>query len=320
MCRCPGGWRMADTTAHTWFLPALAGPFLYAACNHIDKHLLQRHFRQDGVAVLILYSALLSALVLPLVWWMSPDVLAVDARNVLILAGVAVLDVILLWAYLNAMNTDEPTVVIVFYQLVPVLGLLFGYVLLGETITRLQSVAMGVVIVGASLVSFETDGQRKGRLKARTTGFMLLACTCWAMETTVFKKVALEENLWRSFFWEHLILASAGAALFVLAPRYRARFLAGFREHSAAVLGLNVLNEGLYITGNLAVAYAALLAPVALILLMNAFQPFFVLLIGLLLAWRFPQLATERTEARHLWRKAAAIGITGVGTYVLLAH
>ena len=73
-----------------------------------------------------------------------------------------------------------------------------------------------------------------------------------------------------------------------------------------------------YITGNLAVAYASLLAPVALILLMNAFQPFFVLLIGLLLAWRFPQLATERTEARHLWRKAAAIGITGVGKYVLL--
>ncbi len=56
--------------------------------------------------------------------------------------------------------------------------------------------------------------------------------------------------------------------------------IAGCREYSAAALSLNVLNEGLYITDNLAVAYAALLAPVALILLMNAFQPFFVLLIG----------------------------------------
>lgn len=307
---------MAETTAHAWFLPALAGPFLYAATNHIDKYLLQRHFRQDGVAVLILYSALLSALVLPVVWWLAPDVLAVDARNVLILGGVAVLDVILLWAYLNAMNSDEPTVVIVYYQLVPVLGLLFGYVLLGETITTLQSVAMLVVIAGASLVSFE----RGGRFKARTTGFMLLACTCWALEATVFKKVALQDNVWRSFFWEHLILAGVGIALFVAVSTYRRRFLDGFRQHSAAVLSLNVLNEVLYIVGNMAVAYATLLAPVALILLMNAFQPFFVLLIGLLLAWLFPKIATERTEARNLWRKVAAIGMTGVGTYVLLIN
>ena len=312
---------MASNAANAgWFLPALAGPLLYAACNHIDKYLLQRHFQQGGVAVLLLYSALLSALVLPFVWWMAPDVLAVDARNVLILGGVAVLDVILLWAYLNAMAGDEPTVVIVFYQLVPVLGLVFGYALLGETITALQSVAMIVVIAGAALVSFETDGEHKGRLKTRTTGFMLLACTCWALETTVFKKVALEENVWRAFFWEHLILAGVGVALFVMVPTYRRCFLAGFRQHSAAVLSLNVLNEGLYITGNLAVAFAAMLAPVALILLMNAFQPFFVLLIGLGLAWAFPRLATERIEARHLWRKSAAICITGVGTYVLLAN
>ncbi len=302
----------------SWFLPALAGPLLYALTNHIDKHLLTRHFRQDGVVVLLLYSALLSAMVLPFVCWMSPDVLAVDARNVLILAGVAVIDVVLLWAYLNAMNTDEPTVVIVFYQLVPVLGLLFGYALLGETITGKESLAMLAIIAGASLVSFETTAERKVKFKLRTAGFMLLACTCWALETTVFKKVALEENLWRSFFWEHLILAVAGLALFTLAPRYRRRFLAGFREHSAAALSLNVLNEGLYITGNLAVAYAALLAPVALILLMNAFQPFFVLLIGLLLAWMFPKLATEHHDKRHLWHKLAAIAITGAGTYVLL--
>ena len=32
------------------------------------------------------------------------------------------------------------------------------------------------------------------------------------------------------------------------------------------------------------------------------------------------ELATERIEARHLLRKSVAIGITGVGTYVLLSN
>ena len=308
---------MASNAASAgWFLPALAGPLLYAATNHIDKHLLQRHFHKDGVAVLLLYSALLSAMALPIVWWMEPDVLAVRGQHLWLLATVSLLSVVLLWAYLNAMAGDEPTSVTVFYQLVPVLGLLFGYVLLDETINGTRLAAMAAILAGASLVSFE----RGGRFKARTVGWMTLACACWALESTLFKKVALEENVWRSAFWEMLMTLSVGLAIFALAPVYRRRFLRGFREHSAAVLALNVLNEGLFITGNIVMAFAALHAPIALILLMNAFQPFFVLAIGLLLAWAFPTLATERNDGRHLWRKAAAIGITGVGTYVLLTH
>ena len=311
---------MADNTASVgWFLPALAGPLLYAVTNHIDKHLLQTYFRQGGVGVLILYSALLSAMALPVVWWADPSVLDVDLHNILILGGVAVLDVLLLWAYLNALAADEPTVVIVFYQLVPVLGLGFGYLLLGETISAAQLAAMAAILAGAALVSFEVEGKRR-RFKRHTVGWMALACTCWALETTIFKKVALQENVWRTFFWEHLILAGVGLGIFTLASQYRRRFLHGFRSNSAAVLALNVLNEGLYMTGNLAVAFAAMLAPVALILLMNAFQPFFVLLIGLGLAALLPRLATERIEASHLLRKSVAIGITGVGTYVLLTN
>jgi len=307
-------------SAHLWFLPALAGPFLYAITNHIDKHLLRTYFRKDGVGVLLLYSALLSALALPVMYAIDPNVLAVDARSVLVLAGVAVLDVVLLWAYLNAMAGDEPTVVIVFYQLVPVLGLAFGFLLLGETISRTQGMAMVIVLLGASLVSFESEGERRGRLKTRTVGFMLLACTCWALEATVFKMVALEENLWRSYFWEHLVLAAVGVGIFTFAPAQRRHFVHEFRHNSAAVLSLNVLNESLYMTGSLFASYAALLAPVALVLLLNAFQPFFVLLIGLALAALAPRLATERTALRHLWRKTAAIAITGAGTYVLLMN
>ncbi len=305
--------------AFTWFFLGLAGPFLYALTNHIDKHLLSTYFKEDGVLTLIMYSAMLALCVVPVALFFEPGVLDVEMRNMLVLAGVAVLDVVLLWAYLSALNEDEPTVVIIFYSLVPVLGLLFGYFILGETISSMQLVAMVIVIAGATIITVEFLGGGSLRLKWKTTGYMLIACTCWALETTVFKMVALEESVWRSLFWECLMLGMFGVGIFALSPKYRHVFLKQFRKNSKAVVSLNVLNEGLYTAGNIAVAFASMLAPVALILLLNAFQPIFVMVIGAAIAIFFPKFATERATRHQVIQRLVAIVVTGVGTYILLA-
>jgi len=305
--------------AFTWFFLGLVGPFLYALTNHIDKHLLRTYFKEDGVLTLIMYSAMLALCVVPIAFIFDSSVLSMGMENMVALAGVAVLDVILLWAYLSALNEDEPTVVIIFYSLVPVLGLLFGYLILGETISSMQLAAMAIVIAGATIITVEFVSGGSFRLKWKTTGYMLIACTCWALETTVFKMVALEESVWRSLFWECLMLGAFGVGIFVLSRKYRNAFLAQFRKNSKAVVSLNVLNEGLYTAGNIAVAFAAMLAPVALILLLNAFQPIFVMAIGAMLAIFFPKLATEKATRHQVVQRLLAIAVTGVGTYILLA-
>jgi hypothetical protein len=71
-------------------------------------------------------------------------------------------------------------------------------------------------------------------------------------------------------------------------------------------------------TGNLAFAFAYMLAPIALVLLANSFQPIFVLGIGILLTIFFPKISVEKIEAKNLWQKVIAITITGIGTYLLL--
>jgi drug/metabolite transporter (DMT)-like permease len=302
----------------TWFLLGLVGPFLYALTNHIDKHLLSTYFKEDGVLTLIMYSAMLALCVVPVAFFFDTNVLGVETKSMLALAGVAALDVLLLWAYLSALNEDEPTVVIVFYALVPVLGLVFGHLILGESITGMQGVAMAIVIVGASLMTVELEVGNNFRLRLKTAGYMLIACTAWAMETTIFKMVALEENVWRSLFWECLMLGTFGVLVFVLSRKYRHAFLLQFKKNSAGVVSLNVLNEGIYALANIAVAFAAMLAPVALVLLLNAFQPMFVMIIGAALAFLVPKLATERATRHQIVHRMIAIVITGIGTYVLL--
>ncbi len=302
----------------TWFLLALVAPLLYAFTNFIDKILLEKYFKTSGVGTLILFSSLLSVLAIPVILWFDPAVLSVSFNNILILALVGLLDIAILWFYLLALEGDEPSIIIVFYQLVPVFALGLGYVFLGEVLTNIQLVAMAIIILGTTLVSFEFDDQNNLKLRKKTIIYMTLAAVAWALESVLFKVVALEEDVWRSLFWEHLMLVVVGLGLFTFVTSYRNHFIEAIKTNSPAIFSLNVLNEGLYMAGNITVAFAVMLAPVALILLGNSFQNIFVLIIGVVLTVLVPKLYSEKIEKRHLIQKMIAIIVTGIGTYLLL--
>jgi len=301
----------------TWFFIALIGPFLYALTNHIDKVLLEKYFKESGVGTLLLFSSLLSALALPFLFLADPTAFSVGAMNILALAFVGILNVAVLWCYLMALKDEEASVAVVFYQLVPVFGYILGYLILDEVLTQMQLIAMAIVIFGTAIVSFEIDTENRFRLRKATVPLMLGAAFFWALESVIFKAVALEEALWRSLFWEHLMLTLVGIGIFAFVRSYRMHFLTAIRENSRGILSLNVANESLYMLGNIAFSIAYLLAPVALVLLTESYQPLFVFAIGIFLTLFFPKLTSEKIQARHLWQKGIAIAITGIGTFLL---
>lgn len=298
------------------FLLALLTPLLYAATNHIDNILLEKHFKEGGVGTLVLFSALLSVLALPVLLFIDSSVLDVSALHMAFLFGVGLLNMLLLWCYLQAMFTDEPTVVIIYYQMVPVLGLIMGYVFLGETLETRELSAMGLIVLGALFLTVYMDG---GRIvfRLRTFGYMLAASLCWAAESTFFKVVALEENWVRSFFWEHVALVFIGVVIFLTIPHYRESFMKALRLNSGPILRLNVFNEGAYMTANAIAAYVVVQALVATTLLLNSFQPMFVLIIGIMLTVVFPKLEVEHVSWSHMWQKLMAMILTVYGGYLL---
>ncbi len=300
-----------------WFFIALIGPFMYALTNHIDKILLEKYFKAGGVGTLVLFSSFLSALALPFLFLIDRTILDVSGTAILTLAVVGTLSTAVLWCYLMALKNEEASVTVVFYQLVPVLGGILGYFILGETLTRIQIIAMATIIFGTTIISFEIDEENKFKLRKKTVLYMLAAAFFWALGSVIFKAVALEENVWRSLFWQHLMLVIAGIIIFTFMRSYRTHFLSAIRENSKAILSLNVLNESLYIFGNVTFAFAYMLAPIALVLLAESFQPIFVLAIGIFLTIFFPKITVEKIHARHLWPKIIAICLTVIGTYLL---
>lgn len=303
----------------TWFLIAIIGPALYAMTNHIDKILLEKYFKDGGVGTLILFSSLLSALAIPFLFLGDTTVLDVNLFNIFILATVGLINILLLWLYLMALKDDEASIIIVFYQLVPVLGLILGYFILDEVLTNLQLIAMSIIILGTSIVSFEVNTDNKFKLRKKTIYYMTAASFCWALSGVIFKYVALEVNVWRSLFWEHLVLVIVGILIYLLVPTYRNHFKLAIKNNSKSILALNFTNEALYLLGNFAVAFAYLLAPVSLVLLTESFQPIFVFIIGLFLTLFFPEISSETITLKNFIQKILAIIITGIGTLLLLA-
>lgn len=301
----------------TWFLIALAGPFLYALTNHIDKILLEKYFKQSGVGTLLIFSSLASVVALPFFFLADPTILDTDIKSIITLAIVGILNTVVLWCYLLALKNEEASVAIVFYQLVPVFGGILGYFVLGEVLNQTQIIAMSTIILGTTIISFEIDSENKFKLRKQTILPMTAAAFFWALGSTIFKVVALEENLWRSLFWEHLMLVFAGMIIFFLLPSYRINFVAAMKNNSGKILFLNFLNEFLYMVGNFAFSFAYMLVPIALVLLTDSFQPIFVLIIGIFLTIFFPKISVEKIQAKNIWQKIIAIVITGIGTYLL---
>jgi drug/metabolite transporter (DMT)-like permease len=303
-----------------WFFIALIGPLLYAFTNFIDKLLLEKYFKNGGVGTLVLISSLISVFVLPFIFLLDNTVFSVGYTQILTLAVVGILNVVVIWCYLLALRDEEASIVVVFYQLVPVFGSILGYFILGEVLSQIQLIAMAIIIFGTTIISFEVDAENKFKLRRKTIFLMLVAALAWAIESVLFKAVALEENLWRSVFWEHLMMTIVGLLIFIFIRSYRENFLSAMRDNSRRILSLNVLNETIYIVGNIVVAFTYLLAPVGLVLLTESFQPIFVFMLGIFFTFFFPKIATEKIYARHIIQKVIAICITGLGTYLLLAY
>jgi hypothetical protein len=88
----------------------------------------------------------------------------------------------------------------------------------------------------------------------------------------------------------------AGLILFVCIPGYRKDCIELFTQQKVAAVGLIGLSKVLFSVSEAVTLYATLLAPVALVLLVNSFQPLFVFILGIALTLLLPRVARESLD------------------------
>ena len=301
-----------------WFLLAISAPLLWSFTNHIDKYLLSKYLPARGAGVLLVFSSLASAMVLPPIGWFYRDeIFAVSGVHLAILLCIGFASALGLYLYLKCLDGEEASIVVPLLQMVPVFGYILGYVVLGETLSPNQILSSLLIVFGVVILSADITEHRKISLKGKVLTLITASSVLFALYDTLFKKVALTENFWVSIFWQAVGLASLGAVMLALSAPLRRRFVDIFRHMGLSILSLNILNEVLYTIGSLLHSFATLLAPIALVLVVSTLQPLFVFIGGIVLTVFLPHISKEKIGFRFLLHRGVSIAIITVGSYFL---
>jgi drug/metabolite transporter (DMT)-like permease len=298
-----------------WLLIAILAPLLWASTNFIDKFLLSKYFK-SGVGTLIIYSALIGLPIAFLVAIFKPSVLSITLSTAIFIILNSFLYIIYLFPYFKALSKADASVVVPIFQTIPVFSYFLAFFVLGETLSTMQIIGSLLIIFGAVGITLKFK-DKKIHLTKDVLFLQLSASFIVAVNYLFFKFFAIQLDFWTVSFWQYLGFVILGIILLIFIKSYRNDFVLSFKRNSKSILGLNAINEILNIVATIIFTFATLLAPLALVWVINGFQPLFVFLIGILLTLFFPHLIKENLEKKVLLQKIIFILLIFLGAYLL---
>ena len=300
-----------------WIWLAIGSAAALGLANIAHKRLLDNYL--PGVGVLgagsILTRLLCGVVAVVVVGW--PGDAPAAAVGIGLLSGVC-LGAGLALLFLG-LRMGEASRAVAVSQTNPILVALLAMVVLGEPVSGWQWLAIGMVVVGAMLVSVEGIGAGAGRRLFRLTpGLTALVGSSVTLGLAFFlSKLALEDGLtpWEVFALQELGMAPV-FAVFGRPENWR-RLWRGLRSGPALatfVIGEEILPQ----MAILLFIWSFSMGPVSLAAAILATRPLFVFAVGTLLSWRMLGLLRESLGPAALTAKFVAIGMI-VGGTVLLA-
>ena len=297
-----------------WLLYAFSGPLLWAVSTHIDKYLVDKYFRDADTNVLILFTALIGFLLLPVIYVVQPHVLTPAPGPIAVMMFSGALYISAIIFYLRAIQSEEASVVAPLFQASTLFTFMLGYLFLHESLKPGQIFGGALILIGALGLSLNKGLSFKG-FNVLVVALMLGCTFVLAVSSVMFKYFAIRDDFWTVTFWTFVGQAFVGLAIFAR-PAYRRQFADLFRANPGAVIGINAANELVNLGAGLGVRYASMLAPVALVSAISSTTTFFVFSFGILLTLFFPKLGREDLSAANLVRKA--VGATLIAGGVIL--
>lgn len=292
-------------------LLGIAAAFFWSLTNLVDKYLVETYAQEKGVAGILVLSCLFPIVILIITPFFATDIFLLPIKGILFLVLSGILSVVWIYFYLQALRSDDASIVMTLLVLAPLFSLLLGYLVLDEVLTTITIAGGALVISGSILVSFMT-----GTMSINKSLVFYAVCASITMGCmhVLFKYVALNESFWQSLFWKAAGMLGTGIFLLVAFPQIRRDFKQFIQAHFIKAISLNSTNEILTIIGDSIFAFALLFAPVAIVQTTEGFQPIFIIITILTLTkLGFTRLTTGTGEVVDL----SSVRIVGIAIVLL---
>ena len=169
----------------SWLVFALCGPILWAISVHLDKYLVERYFKDADVIVLLIFTALMGLVLMPVIAWFEPGVFHRDWTSMVLMALSGLFYMTGITFYLRALQGHEASMVAPFFQSSPLFGYILAYLVLGETLSTHQ-------LLGGAL-DHRRCPVRVDRPGSEARALPLAACRADAVRR--FRAVAVDADL-----------------------------------------------------------------------------------------------------------------------------
>jgi transporter family protein len=215
--------------------------------------------------------------------------------------------------YMYALSQDDVSITAPLFQMTAPISYILGALFLHESLSLKQILAGTLIIIGAVLMTLNFE---KLVWKGNIFKLMFFSCLLITLNTLVFKIIGLESSFWAVSLWEYIGSFVFGILLFLI-PSYRESFRNLLIEGGKKIFILNVFSEILNVLGRLFSKFATLIAPIALISVVNGTQPFFIFIFGLFLFKFFPKAQSENFSKKSILVKMSAVALMVAGSTIL---
>lgn len=294
-------------------LVAMIPPILWASINHIDKFAVDKYMKGRDAGSLVIFTGI-AAIVTGVIVYAFKLVAPIASTVSFPMIAAGTMLVFSYIPYLYAMKNDEASNVAPLFQLITPCAYIFSVMFLDEKLSGLQLFAGSMIFLGALVLSFDPH---KSRIRSKTFFLMLLGASMIALNIVMFKAFAISTDFWTSVFYDLVGAAVAGILLFSLIKTYRVSFLEAIREHGFPVIGVNMFAETTNIVARMISGSVTLVLPIAIIQFVNGLQPFFIIIVGILLTKFAPKLGKEAISKKILVQKFGAVALMVVGFVML---
>jgi drug/metabolite transporter (DMT)-like permease len=302
----------------TWITVAFIAPLLWSLINHTDKYLVTKYFKGGGVGALMIFVGIISAPLAAAIFFTYRNVFDISTIDMWILIATGILYNVTVLFYLYALQDNDASTIVPFWQLAPVFAYIFGGIFLREYLSSEKLLASILVIGGAVLLSLDLS-QNKLKVKKKIIFMMFISAISIGLSNTLFKKAALDNyDFWILMFWNQIgMLFFAVVCYFI--KSYRHQFFLTIQRNSAKILSISIFEQIVETIAIIVNNYAILLAPAALIVLIEySAQPFFVFIFGIVLSILFPKFIKEDLTKKNLVIKLVSIIIMSIGVNFIL--
>ena len=295
-----------------WFVFALITPVVFAGVDVVDKYILTNHVRNPfsykllTVLMDIPIPFLLLALI-PVSFSFPWSVLSMLGGFVFSLSSIL---------YLKAMGVEEASRVVALFFVSPIFVLPLAFIFLGETLGLSKYLGAVLLVLSSVLVSYRRSERKKSSRISPALGFMLTLALIHAGSDILVKHILSFYDYWHFLFWS-LIGGLLGGFLIFCFLKVRRNFNGNFRAISKGVFFWVGISTCLAYVGFISYYLAVSLESISLVAAVPSIEPFFVLLLTVLLSSLTRGALREEVDKRAIVLKISAFVLIIVGAWLI---